>query len=422
MHWSPQQSTRALFLATLAFAANFSVWTLYAAMTEPLLATLQLSLTELGVLLSAPMLTGALTRIPAGLLADRLGARRLWCVQMLLCLPPLWLLPQAQSFDAYLLLGLWIGLSGSSFALGIRYISDFFPRQRQGTAMGIFGVGNAGAAINLLLVPLLMQYSHYQMIGPIYTLGLGLVLLVFWLFAPHAPIAAAPASEPPLSIKALLGRIHIWRLALYYYFVFGSFLALLMWLPHYYMKAYSLSIQQAMAFTLLFVASSSVVRSLGGWFADRYGGRAVNWTVFWICLVCLFFLSYPPTTMTIHGIDKDVHLSIAVNLWWFTGLLVIIGLAQGFGRASVYKLIHDRYPQQMGAVGGLVGAIGALGGCTLPLLFGLLVDWSGFYSICFMLLYGVLAACMAVSYFAIQAERFERRVAQASEQNFLEQD
>jgi len=116
---------------------------------------------------------------------------------------------------------------------------------------------------------------------------------------------------------------------------------------------------------LFFVATSSMVRALSGWFADRYGGRAVNWTVFWICLVCLFFLSYPPTTMTIHGVTTDVHLSIDINLWLFSGLIFIIGLAQGFGRASVYKTIYDYYPNQMGSIGGFVAAIGALGGCTL---------------------------------------------------------
>lgn len=220
----------------------------------------------------------------------------------------------------------------------------------------------------------------------------------------------------------MLRKIQIWRLGLYYYFVFGSFLALLLWLPFYYMQAYQLSLKEAMAFTLFFVATSSVVRALGGWFADKYGGRSVNWSVFWVCLVCLFFLSYPPTTMTIHGVEQDVHLDIAVNVWVFTSLLFVIGIAQGFGRASVYKMIHEYYPTQMGVVGGIVAAIGALGGFSLPIMFGAIVDWVGFYSASFMLLYGVLAVCMMAMYFAIKHERYQRRLSDAARYNFLEDD
>jgi len=176
-----------------------------------------------------------------------------------------------------------------------------------------------------------------------------------------------------------------------------------------------------MAFTLFFVATSSMVRALGGWFADRYGGRAVNWTVFWICLVCLFFLSYPPTTMTIHGVSTDVHLSIEINLWLFSGLIFIIGIAQGFGRASVYKTIYDYYPNQMGSIGGFVAAIGALGGCTLPIAFGLVVDIMGIHSACFMLLYAVLALCMTTMFFANKADRLRQRINHAQSHNFLDQ-
>ena len=161
-----------------------------------------------------------------------------------------------------------------------------------------------------------------------------------------------------------------------------------------HLEAYKLSLTQALALTLLFVTSSSMVRAVGGWFADKFGARAVNWSAFWICMVCLFFLSYPPTTMIIHGVDKDVEVSFAVNVWLFTFLIFIIGIAQGMGRASVYKIIYDYYPNHMGSVGGVIAAVGALGGCTLPVMFGLAVDTIGVYSACFMLLYGVLALCM----------------------------
>lgn len=419
-------AARALFLATLAFAANFSVWTLYVAVVLPVQQSLGLSTTELGVLLATPMLTGALSRVPVGVLADRVDSKRLFVMQMLVCVPPLLLLSYAHSYGELMLLGLWLGLAGSAFTIGVRYVSEFYPRNVQGTALGIFGVGNAGAAITLVVAPWILTHWGFAALGPSYGAGLLLVTVLFALLAPSMP-QPSQALAPSLksSLAAFYGcvkRIHVWRLGLYYYFVFGSFLALMLWLPFYYMQAYQLSLSSAMAFTLFFVATSSVVRALGGWFADKYGGRTVNWSVFWVCLVCLFFLSYPPTTMTIHGVKQDVHLSIAVNLWWFTGLLFVIGIAQGFGRASVYKIINDQYPEQMGTVGGVVAAIGALGGCTLPVIFGVVVDVVGIYSASFMVLYGVLALCMMAMYFAIKAERYQRRVTEANRYNFLEDD
>ncbi len=414
-------ANRALTLATLAFAANFSVWVLYAVLGLEMQARMDLNATQLGLFFSAPVLTGALGRIPAGVLAERYEPKHLYVWQMLIAAPALFLLPLIESFEGYLYLGLWIGISGTSFTIGIKYITDWFDSARQGTAMGIFGAGNAGAAITLALAPMLIEHWGWDILGPFYGSGLLLAAFVFALFAPkrhYSPLKTKHA----FGIKDALKSPQVWRFGLYYYFVFGSFLALILWLPQYYARVYALTNTQAMAFTLFFVATSSMVRALGGWFADRYGGRTVNWAVFWICLLALFFLCYPPTTMTIHGVERDVSIQIEVGLWVFTALIFVIGIAQGFGRASVYKTIHEYFPQQMGVVGGLVAALGALGGCTLPIAFGLAVDLIGIYSACFMVLYGVLACCMIVMFIAIKTDSFNKRVQYAYSHNFLEQD
>lgn len=417
---TPNGANRALILATLAFAANFAVWVLYAVLGLELQQRLNLSATELGLFFASPMLTGALLRIPAGFLADRYNPKHLFTAQMLLVIPALFLISYMETIEHYIWLGFWLGISGASFTIGIRYVTDWFERNSQGTVLGIFGAGNAGAAITLAVAPLLIEQWGWDSIGPAYGAGLLIVALVFAALAPTHPQIKSLRSTSP--IIAELKSLRVWRFGLYYYFVFGSFLALIMWLPQYYVNAYELSYEQAMAFTLLFATSSSMVRALGGWFSDRYGGRSVNWTVFWICIACLFFLSYPPTSMTIHGVDRDVHLNIEINVWVFSLLIFIIGIAQGFGRASVFKIIHDYYPSQMGSVGGFVAALGALGGCTLPVAFGLIVDSVGIHSACFMLLYGVLASCMIVMFFANNADRFQDRLQQAQEYNFLHED
>lgn len=419
-----QGANRALLCATIAFGANFSVWVLYAVLALELQVSLSLNALQLGLLFASPMLTGALLRIPAGFLADRFNPKYLYGLQMLVVVPSLLLLPHMESYGSYLLLGLWIGISGTSFTFGISYITDWFERNRQGTAMGIFGAGNAGAAITLVVAPYIVDHWGWDPLGPAYAAGLLVVALLFFWLAPSRPrqVEDSRIERDRMSLKTIAGTLQIWRFSLYYYFVFGSFLALILWLPQYYVNAYKLSPNQALAFTLFFAATSSMIRALGGWFSDRYGGRAVNWTVFWICLVCLFFLSYPPTSMTIHGVRSDVEIIIEVNVWVFTGLIFIIGLAQGFGRASVYKIINDYYPGHMGAVGGFVAAMGALGGCTLPIAFGFVVDLVGIYSACFMLLYGVLATCMIVMFIAHKTDRFKQRIHYAQTHNFLDSD
>lgn len=418
-----RKSTIALIMATIVFAVNFSVWTLYSVIGVELKTVLDLSITQLGILLSAPILTGALFRLPVGLLCEKYSPKMLFIVQMLILLPPLYYLSYIESFEEYLFIGLIIGISGTSFTIGIRYLSDWFDSTEQGTAMGVFGAGNAGAALSLILVPYIKDVWGWEFVGMFFS---GMVLLsciLFAMFAPNTPEYLLKKKKRAFSffIKPL-SQAKVWRFGLYYYFVFGSFLALILWLPQYYVNAYQLNFSQATVITLLFVVSSSMARAAGGWFSDRFGARNVNWGVFWICLVCLFFLSYPPTTMTIHGVNKDVELSIELNVWIFTFLLLVIGLAQGFGRASVYKLINDYYPEQMGSVGGLVAMLGALGGCTLPILFGIAVDLAGVHSACFMLLYGVLACCMLLMYFAIKRERYQQRVNHAQQHNFLDID
>ncbi len=414
---------RALTMATIAFSANFSIWVLYAILAVNLSEKLSLSAIELGLFFAAPMFTGAVLMIPAGMLAHRFNPKHLYSLQMLSVIPALLILPYVETLKGYITLGLWIGISGTSFTIGISYITDWFDRSRQGSALGIFGIGNAGAAITFIATPIIADHLGWRSVGSIYAAGLAVIAILFMILAPTHPEAPYKKKRhiQKISVFDILCTLKIWRLGLYYYFVFGSFLALILWLPQYYVSVYGLSIKQAMAFTLVFATTSGMVRALGGWFADKHGGRSVNWVVFWVCLVCLFFLSYPPTTMIIHGVNSDVHLAIKVNVWLFSGLIFVIGVAQGFGRASVYKTIHDNYPNHMGVAGGIVSAIGALGGCSLPIAFGLAVDTIGIHTVCFMLLYGLLACCMVVMFFTSQAARLKERVKDAEVQNFLEE-
>ena len=413
MYSYKQKQWSVLSANTIAFAANFAVWTLFSILGIKIKQDLGLTETQFGVLIVTPILTGSISRLPLGILTDLYGGRRVFTVLMLCIVPAIYSITLATAYWHYLLIGLFVGLAGGSFAVGIAYTSAWFEKERQGTAMGIFGAGNAGAAVTNLAAPLLIVAYGWNSVPIIYALCMLVIIVLFWLFTFEDPAHADKTiARKKLCLQTQLAPLkeaRVWRFGLYYYFVFGGFVALALWLPKYYIGQFNVDLKTASFLTLLFTLPSGLIRALGGWFSDKYGGRTINWCVFWICLVCLFFLSYPPTTMIIHGIEKDISVGIELTVVPFTVLVFIVGIAMGFGKASVYKVIHDYYPSQMGSVGGMVGVLGGLGGFTLPIMFGAAADYTDVRSSCFMLLYAVLAACMILMHYAIKAEKLKAK-------------
>ena len=416
-----RQQALSLGSGTVAFAACFASWTLFSILGVEIREQLQLNYTQFALLLVAPILTGALSRLPAGILADIYGGRGVMFVQMLLVSIALMSYPLATTYTHYLLYGMVIGLAGGTFASGITFVSAWYDKDRQGTVMGIFGAGDAGAAITNLVAPMAVMSFGSARVPLIYGVVMLVVAFGFLLLSSKDPQHARQRKLDRSLNEELkpLGELRVWRFGLYYFFVFGGFLALTLWLPQFYVSQYGLTLKMASFATLLFTVPAAFVRALGGWFADYFGARTINWMVFWVCLVCLFFLSYPPTTMIIHGIEQDLSLHLHTPMWLFTALLFVMGVAMGFGKASVYRLIYDYYPGHIGAVGGAVGLIGALGGLSLLLLFGLANDLTGISTSCFMLLYGVLAGCMILMHYAIKRDQFRLRLAQAEADEFL---
>ncbi len=395
-----------LAMNTVAFAANFAVWTMFSIIGIRIKQELNLTDTEFGILVATPILTGSLSRLPLGLLTDRFGGRIVFFIHMLIVAIPTYGLAFATEYWQYLVIGLFVGLAGGSFAIGIAYTSAWFSKDLQGTAMGIFGAGNAGAAITNLVAPLIVVAYGWQMVPKTYSIAMIIVAIIFWFFTYDDPKhQERRRTGKHISIKdqlAPLKELRVWRFGLYYYFVFGGFVALALWLPKYYVGEYGLDLKTASFITLIFTIPAGVIRAFGGWLSDKYGARTVNWGVFWVCLICLFFLSYPQTSMVIHGIHGDVHFKVGLNVTLFTILVFITGIAQGVGKASVYRIIHDYYPNNMGSVGGMVGVIGGLGGFSLPIVFGAASDLLGVRSSCFMVLFGLAGLCMIFMHFAIK--------------------
>ena len=403
-----------LTMNTTAFAFNFAVWTMFSIIGVKIKQELGLTDTEFGILVATPILTGSITRLPLGMLTDHFGGRIVFFIQMILVAVATYSLAFASQYWQYLLSGLFIGLAGGSFAIGIAYTSAWFEKEKQGTAMGIFGAGNAGAAITNLVAPMIVVAAGWQMVPKIYSIAMAIMAIVFWFFTfndPHQEKRKASGTHKSMADQlAPLKELRVWRFGLYYYFVFGGFVALALWLPKYYIGEFGLDLKTASFITLIFTLPSGLIRALGGYVSDKVGARAVNWWVFWISAACLFFLSYPETSFIVKGVEGDINFNIGLSVWVFTALVFVVGIAQGFGKASVYKILHDYYPDNMGSVGGMVGVLGGLGGFTLPIFFGVLSDYTNVRSSCFMLLFALVAACMLWMNYSIIQQKKESEI------------
>ncbi len=406
-----RQQISVLTMNTMAFAVNFAVWVMFSVIGIKIKAELNLNETEFGLLVATPILTGSLVRLPLGILTDRYGGRIVFLIQMLLVSIPTWLVSYATEYWQYLVLGLFVGLAGGSFAVGIAYTSTWFSKERQGTAMGIFGAGNAGSSLTKFIAPMIIAaFGAWQMVPKIYAVAMVVMAMLFWFFTYTDPLHDKDADKnrarPSLGQQLMpLFDLRVWRFGLAYAFVFGGFVALALWLPKYYVGEYGLPLATAAFLTIFFDLPSGAIRALGGWASDKWGGNTVTWWVLWVSLICLFILSYPPTTLVIHGIKGEVSVNLTVGIVLFTTLVFLVGMAQGFGKASVYRSLADHYPGQMGVVGGIVGLIGGLGGFVLPIMFGVAADAIGVRSSCFMLMFLLVVATMIWTWVAEKHER-----------------
>ena len=391
------RSLRVLAVSTFAFLICFAIWMMFGVIGIPIRTTLGLNASEFGLLTATPVLTGALFRLPLGIWTDRFGGRIVMTLLLLACTVPLWLASYATQLWQLLLLGLALGLVGASFSVGTPYVARFFPKERRGFAMGVFGAGTAGAAINMFIAPVLVTRYGWQSVPRVYAVALLATAILFWALS--APDTSAPGRSLPLRQQlAVLRDGRVWKYCQYYSIVFGGFTALSIWMPQYYLHEYDLRITAASLLAACFSLPGGVFRAAGGWLSDRFGAHAVTWWVLWAAWISLFLLSYPQTDLVVQTVRGPVSFHLGLPAWAATGLLFVLGIAFACGMASTFKYISDDFPRNMGVVSGIVGMAGGLGGFLLPILFGVLLDYLGVNSSCFMLLYGIVWVSLILMY------------------------
>jgi NNP family nitrate/nitrite transporter-like MFS transporter len=386
-----------LCVTTFAFMVCFVVWMMFGVIGIELRTELNLNSTEFGLLTATPVLTGALLRLPLGIWTDRFGGRLVMTILLVVCAVPVFLISYATLFWQFLLIGLCLGAVGASFAVGTPYVARFFPPERRGFAMGFFGAGTVGAAVNLFVTPSLQAAYGWRTVPKIYALALLVTAIIFWFGSATDP-GAGKTSGSLYKQFLVLKNPKVWKYCQYYSICFGGFTALSLWIPQYLKGEFGLSVIAAAALAAGFSLPGSVLRALGGGLADRFGAHKVTWWGLWVAWVCLFLLSYPDTAFVVSTISgpRSFHIHLGVPV--FIGLLFILGTVFAFGMASTFKYVADDFPQQMGVVTGIVGLAGGLGGFLLPILFGMTLDWLGVRSSCFMLLYGIVGVALILLY------------------------
>ncbi len=463
-------SHKALILSTTAFTVCFAAWMLNGVLVT-FLASNQVfpwGPVEVGWLMGIPVLTGSIFRLPAGLLTDRYGGKPIFGGLLLLCAVPMWALSHAHGFWEFALCSFGFGLAGVGFSIGIAFTSVWYPKHRQGTALGIFGTGNAGASLTTLIAPTLLdrfteQGAHlegWRSLPKVYAALLLLMGVVFLLLAKNKR-----PQNGGLSVReqlAPLKSMRVWRFGLYYFLVFGCFVAFSQWLVPYYVNAYYMPLVTAGALAALFSFPSGVIRAIGGWMSDHWGARRVMFWVLFLSCVFSFALIVPKMEIyspgkgimatqsgvvtgieegqitvgqhayplmrkpeRLSGVDAEVavfpkkdawqepavrvgqevqrrellargitRIYFQANVWIFTVVVMLLGVVWGIGKAGVYKYIPDYFPTQVGVVGGMVGVIGGLGGFVCPILFGYLLETTGLWTSCWMLMLALSVACM----------------------------
>ena len=329
-------------------------------------------------LLALAILAGALPRLNFGIWADKYGGRNVMVLLLLFTAVPTYLLSHASSYAELMICAALFGLAGNSFTVGISWNSAWFPPRQKGLALGVFGAGNVGASgtkLLVILVPTILTLVPLSgLLGGVVPGGWRFVPVLYaglllataaavWLICPkvdHMPGKGRPMAE----MLAPLKYVRVWRFSLYYVVVFGAYVALSAWLPNYYRNTFGVDLRTAALLTALYIFPASLLRPLGGWLSDKYGPRVVTYAVFSGMTLVLIPLCLPVGTL---------DLGVA----WFTVLMVLVGVAMGIGKASVYKYVPNYFPNDVGAVGGLVGALGALGGFLLPPVFGTIGRWTG---------------------------------------------
>ncbi|MGB7982166.1 MAG: nitrate/nitrite transporter [Candidatus Nanopelagicales bacterium] len=391
---------RVLVISTISFTLMFAVWLMFGVLGIPIRDEFGLTDVQLAWITSLAVLNGSIWRLPAGIVTDRVGGRKVFALMLALTAIPAYLVSTVTNYQMLLFYAFLVGFAGNSFSVGIAWVSAWWPRERQGVALGVFGAGNVGASVTKFIGPALITAvpvagylggvipGGWRFVPFLYAVLLLAMAAITWFGSPrhdHKPGSGRSVGQLLTPLK----QLRVWRFSLYYVVTFGAYVALAAWLPKYYVDVYDQSLSHAALLTALFIFPASLLRPVGGWLSDKVGARRVMYWTFGLMLVATGILMMPYGFITLENPDGTTSevLPWSVGIELFTALVFLIGCSMGIGKAAVYKHIPEYFPRDVGAVGGLVGSLGALGGFFLPLLFAYAARLTGMPQSTFFVLF-----------------------------------
>lgn len=377
---------RALALSTVAFALTFAVWGIIGALAPKFREMYQLSAWQTSVLIAVPVLLGSVGRLPMGILADKFGGRLIFGLLLVFCLIPTIGVTFSHSYASLIAWSFLIGCAGTSFSVGVAFASKWFKASEQGTALGIYGIGNIGQSVAVFGAPALVAATGDWRL-PFWIFGAAACAfgLVFLLFARNAHAETQPKKFGEY-FRILKREPLAWVLSLFYFLTFGGFVALGIYLPTLLKDIFGLTPTDAGARVAGFVVVATLMRPVGGWLADRHGGAQVLILVLALIAALAFGLT-------------------SGSMVFFTCGALGCAAALGLGNGAVFKLVPEYFPKETGTVTGLVGAAGGLGGFFPPLVLGLIRAQTGAYTLGFVLLSAFALCCLAANYFVFIRRR-----------------
>jgi NNP family nitrate/nitrite transporter-like MFS transporter len=364
-----------LFAAFLYFSFSCCIWVLNGAMAPFISETFRLSPAQKGLMLSVPIIAGALMRFPLGVLAQYIGRKRATLVEMaLIAVAMLFGFFFVHTFNDLLAMGVLLGIAGASFGVALSLGSGWFPPQQKGLAMGLVGAGNVGTAVSVLVAPPLANWLGWQAVYGVAAVAIALPIIVMIVFAKEPPDVDSHASLR--EHVACLFEKDGWAFSLIYGVTFGGFIGLTTFLPSYYYDQFGVSKVQAGQLTMLAAFMGAAVRVAGGWISDRWGGVNTLTLVLIVVAVSLLLVSVASGSL------------VATTL-----LLMVCFAALGAGNGALFQLVPLRWPLTTAVAGSMIGEIGALGGGLVPNAMGLSKQYLGSYVWGFVL-FAVLALLM----------------------------
>lgn len=377
--WTPDMK-RALALSTIAFTISFAVWGMIGALAPRFREMYHLSPVQTSLLIAIPVILGSVGRLPMGILADKFGGRIVFGSLLLYSLIPAVGVSLTHSYLSLVTWSFFLGFAGTSFSIGIAFTSRWFRPEQQGTALGLYGMGNIGQSVAVFGAPvLILAFSDWRMPFWIFGTVAAVFGLLFLLLARNAPTRPQPKKFG--EYFGVFGREPLaWVLSLFYFLTFGGFVALSIYLPTLLKDTFGLRPTDAGARVAGFVILATLMRPVGGWLADRYGGALVLLLVF--AMIAVISLGLTSTGMLL-----------------FTLGALGTAAALGLGNGAVFKLVPQYFPKETGTVTGLVGAFGGLGGFFPPLVLGVIKNATGAYTLGFVFLAAFALGCLAVNYF-----------------------